>query len=1121
MPDTEEDITAVIEQLPPGVLEEFCHQTFQTIPGYVERHPELLENYDWVDLDRLLEFLDEDNDMEGISAEPGTRLDDHAVRIKEECDGPDLASLGEHPETSTRTHLIHENGHDVTVILDSDDEEGDGFEDFDVGGDLVLDISSSQDGEFDWDNGFGPDQDCDEVDISDTARSSPTAVGSEAGQLPMDEIPHLDALGYTGMDREDDIQSVDGEYLHGDDDGSETGSIFSVDGEGAEVEQQWVRSDRVWLDDGIFSEVLTPPRHVQLTKRKTRVEVVERVRGGFPSYIPIPRVSTAFLVDLTDTKLADLEGEMDNLIRDHEQETWHGQNGKSDSKPMLSIFTGSPVPTRRRREKCAGVTACECVDASFLPTKRYELDPDAFSNLVEAQINARMEAASTVERKTLIFYHVVNTGGCPAKDSNGNPCLGVPVLRAWKDGQKRGGYSKFVACSGWKPSWEHDHRSFTIPNGVDEAVFTQLFESKPIQGATLMSTCSRIVPSRVGLKASGKCKYPHNSDGTFSKMVKHQCKAHRTIYVPLDTSIRMACIVYKVNQPHTHPTLPLSKPSKVAMALYTKCVRAAGTVGATVQSVENAASTKLVLGGKSLPEVHPALMNRRVQQRVIDKEKKKMFPYGRGFQGAVGLYDDDQQLPKSDRYVQEIQMDAHRKFIFTFNAVLLGIIHDAVEVGGDGTFKRVDGEFDEYELTAWATAIDSAVTIGRIYVNSKDRRTYKLIYDGIQRHVEALTDRPLRFYALQKGGNVRAIGTDMELAELQGIGDSLAPLNEPEYSGIPSPASAETVMPVVSRICVTHYKRGVLDLRSRLTDQEYNKLMNLPYAESETDIAEVTALVAAKKDTKLTNWWADKQKPFILSGLVKCRTKMSEESWNLTSPTTNINEGMHSFTNRHTGIKKSLVEAILAARELDNNIAKRLLQARLTGIIKNPNNSAFDRMVRNANRHSSAARKKSEVTRLTNDLDTVKKNLAAVRKRKPGRKSAPAESSSSGRVASSSTSKTARQSVDPYPRPSPTWSSGETDAFNFPANSMSLPVPTMGSWDVSGTPPFACTSNNLTRTNAEGGYGFFSPNLDTSGGMDPTYGMFNNFPSQWASSRSSSFDTAFYNNTYNTGNPFQ
>ncbi|KAL0064923.1 hypothetical protein AAF712_008181 [Marasmius tenuissimus] len=629
MPDTEEDITAVIEQLPPGVLEEFCHQ----------------KTTDWVDLDRLLEFLDEDNDMEGISAEPGTRLDDHAVRIKEECDEPDLASLGEHPETSTRTHLIHENGHDVTVILDSDDEEGDGFEDFDVGGDLVLDISSSQDGEFDWDNGFGPDQDCDEVDISDTARSSPTAVGSEAGQLPMDEIPHLDALGYTGMDREDDIQSVDGEYLHGDDDGSETGSIFSVDGEGAEVEQQWVRSDRVWLDDGIFSEVLTPPRHVQLTKRKTRVEVVERVRGGFPSYIPIPRVSTAFLVDLTDTKLADLEGEMDNLIRDHEQETWHGQNGKSDSKPMLSIFTGSPVPTRRRREKCAGVTACECVDASFLPTKRYELDPDAFSNLVEAQINARMEAASTVERKTLIFYHVVNTGGCPAKDSNGNPCLGVPVLRAWKDGQKRGGYSKFVACSGWKPSWEHDHRSFTIPNGVDEAVFTQLFESKPIQGATLMSTCSRIVPSRVGLKASGKCKYPHNSD---------------------------------------------------------------------------AASTKLVLGGKSLPEVHPALMNRRVQQRVIDKEKKKMFPYGRGFQGAVGLYDDDQQLPKSDRYVQEIQMDAHRKFIFTFNAVLLGIIHDAVEVGGDGTFKRVDGEFDEYELTAWATAIDSGMSFFVFQISSSD-----------------------------------------------------------------------------------------------------------------------------------------------------------------------------------------------------------------------------------------------------------------------------------------------------------------------------------------------------------------------------------------------------------------
>ncbi|THV01762.1 hypothetical protein K435DRAFT_793088 [Dendrothele bispora CBS 962.96] len=501
-----------------------------------------------------------------------------------------------------------------------------------------------------------------------------------------------------------------------------------------------------------------------------------------------------------------------------------------------------------------------------------------------------------------------------------------------KHGLRRDGRTHFVSCSGWKPNWRDDHCSYNIPNGVDEELLIKLFESAPIEGKSLMSTCSRIVPSRVGLTASRNCSKVfflvfNHSKLSSSKMVKHKCKAYRTIFVPTDKTVQMACIIYKVGPAHSHPALPLSKPSKTAKELYRRCVEAAGIVGTTA--------------------------------RLVEQEKAKMFPKGHGLEGALALYDADQELPISERYVHGIEIHSSTKVIFTFNPTLIALIHETIQFESDGTFKRVEGEFDEYELTTWASGINFAVTIGHIYFNWKNQATYKAIYDGLQKHVGMITGQPIRFHVLQKGGNIQAVGTDMELAELQGMGDSFVALNEPEHSKILDPTSEE-IMKHISKICITHFKRGVHDLRSLVSNDEYNHLMNVPYLESKIAISEFTEWVKQKKSKKISDWWNHKLQAFILSGIIQCCSKMSAESWVLTNSTTNINKDMHSFTNKHTGTKKSLVEAILSARKLDNEVAAQLLLSKKTGILKNPANSIYDRMTRNATRHSSVARKKAE-----------------------------------------------------------------------------------------------------------------------------------------------------------------
>ncbi|KAK1215135.1 hypothetical protein PQX77_022271 [Marasmius sp. AFHP31] len=1016
-------IQEIIQELSPEELSAFCHHTFQHFPAsYVHDHPELLTtDFDWINHDLLNAFL-EGNSWDDAVVDLPVQNRPNPVHIKLETEDPDLSDpfLPLELAPAPQTRLIHENDHEYMLILYSDNE-------LDASEDAVLGNGplSSQDGNFDWEEGYEPDQNHDNHCFSDSARSSPTAVASDGDDIKIvDEYLDLgSANALVEQPDDDNIQSVHSS------DKSEMGSIASVDEEeqGPPAEQQWVCSDTVWLDEGIYSEVLTPCRRVEITARQCKVQRVEWIRGGFPSYYPIPCELTAYIVDVSGLEYADCEGEIDKLIAGHEQESWHRATGKGNNKPSLSIFTGQKIKARCHRQYCAGVTACERVDPMLIPADRYKLDPNNFYNLIEKQINARVQQASTAERKTIIFFQVVNSSF-------------ASEIRFFENTQtyntQRGGYNVWVGCLGVMSTFWEGHRSHTLPQGLVESILRDLFQNKPVAGLSFMETCSRIVPSRVGLRAS-------------------------------------------------------------------------------------AASTPLVLGGKSVVEVHPGLMNRRMKQKVIDQEKTKMFPKGRGFEGVVALYDEDRRRPIGERYIHGIEIFDDTKLIYTFHPPTLAIIHQVNQFEADGTFKRVEGEFDEYELTSRVDSVES----GRIYFNTKTRETYKAIFDGLQRHVKSITGRPLSFHALQKGGNIRAVGTDMELAELLGMGDSFAALNDPEHSGVRAEdARAETITPLISRVCKTHYDRGALTLRKKVTPKEYNTIQNLPHAESEDALTEFTKWVTAKKDNDITNWWKHKQHP-ILAGLFRSRTKMSPESWALTNSTTNINEGMHSVTNRSTGTKKSLVEALLSGRQYDRTEGTRVLQSLKTGILKNPSNSVFDRMARNASRQATAMQKKTdaahqnnEVARLNQEIAERKQALADLRPPRKPRRPAKEETSSSGRVSSSTPSaraststpsgraptssgvRSARQSAAPYIVP----------ALNASQQDQSAPVP--NPTDLSATDqqwPPAMTNVGMQSYFATTPVQHWP---DMSGqmvysGLEPLSGFFANFPAQFPDSTPMSIDS--------------
>ncbi|KAF9062398.1 hypothetical protein BDP27DRAFT_1451767 [Rhodocollybia butyracea] len=137
----DDELETLLRRLPTRIVREFCNKTFPV--GYLRKHPDIYDCLDWIELSSLQDYLHEID------------YTDSPITVKQEP-----VDLGPIPSTQVsppRIRTLKQNGQTTYVILDSDDEESsDGkISDEEIG---MPDISSSQDGSFDWDIGFGPQE---------------------------------------------------------------------------------------------------------------------------------------------------------------------------------------------------------------------------------------------------------------------------------------------------------------------------------------------------------------------------------------------------------------------------------------------------------------------------------------------------------------------------------------------------------------------------------------------------------------------------------------------------------------------------------------------------------------------------------------------------------------------------------------------------------------------------------------------------------------------------------------------------------------------------------------------------------------------------------------------------
>lgn len=187
------------------------------------------------------------------------------------------------------------------------------------------------------------------------------------------------------------------------------------------------------------------------------------------------------------------------------------------------------------------------------------------------------------------------------------------------------------------------------------------------------------------------------------------------------------------------------------------------------------------------------------------------------------------EKPIKEQYIRSILTTPEGGIlIVTCEKYLLGLVHKAVAIQVDTTFKRVVGTqlggLNEWELVIWFPGAERgesdmilasslflippclATTIGRIYTNRATAAHYKLLFDELQKVTLALTGKPLRFKRLTPGGNLLAMGVDLEAAQVQGAGLSFLPTNVPEHSKI-NTLDPDEIVQYFIRACFAHVKR--------------------------------------------------------------------------------------------------------------------------------------------------------------------------------------------------------------------------------------------------------------------------------------------------------------------------
>ncbi|KAJ6556560.1 hypothetical protein DFH09DRAFT_1317880 [Mycena vulgaris] len=770
-----------------------------------------------------------------------------------------------------------------------------------------------------------------------------------------------------------------------------------------------------WLDSDVSSEVIEFPLGIKLTE-KNKIYAFHRVTGC-PSQFPFSRQRTGFLINLTGVTNMnpDREVTVDQLIRDQDSHSWGrstGARNKPDAYLPGSFFGLSGddrIACRRAAPECGGVMACESLDPAFLKAERRDLDPEDSRALAAATLRTREMQDDTEVGRTLAFHHSLQKWRCKGIRLDGMQCDGSICLRKLNTPLRNKNHILLCSKRNDRLISGALHSQVQILDHVSEELFVMAMNGERIiDEDDTQGTCSRVVSGRTGSKGKAICPFNHHKNGLpyVAKVEPLTCTAKMHIYCPWETLhpelARMAIVVPFPESGHSHPPPPKNKCTHAIADRYRECVRKFGP-GATVNKVENAQSTKDLLGGKTPSLFHPGLISRDTKTRIIQELKAEwndLSSTAANTRQQVATYLADQEaLSDKKRYLQSSLSREGKRIIFGAHPKLLCSIHDLRTLDCDTTFKPVAGEMQIFEVNGWLAAINEAVTVMRVWMEVHDRAAYKTVWEEMQRLVLKLTKKQLKFKGLHKGGKTLGLNSDMEAAPLLGFADAFVATVDLEHVRAVVLADPLELLSFVLRICYSHINRGIPKLleHSSATRQ---RIFDLKYLKTGEEVESFKEWIITLADPQgvLKRWWDHKlMHRWLLPGIVQCLSNIPLEQWNTMEATTNLGEAQHAWNNAQTGISMGAIESFKKYEELDIRRAEEIEIRKLTSV---PRTSRNETELSEMQRDLAVARDDAKADPSTATTEYVREleDTLAELERKLKLAKAEAKSNSSGRV---------------------------------------------------------------------------------------------------------------------------
>ncbi|KAJ7835323.1 hypothetical protein B0H14DRAFT_2590316 [Mycena olivaceomarginata] len=684
---------------------------------------------------------------------------------------------------------------------------------------------------------------------------------------------------------------------------------------------------------------------IQLTREEAVDEIIEL--SSIPSTWVVPRIPTAYRVDLSHAldllKVGNRTLKIDRYLRKEDQDSWGGSGGHSIGDALVTgLFPGQTEALKCRRShlKCNGVWTCEFIDPSlFAGCERYEPDAAAMRELWKHELDANEREAASAPGIISRFYNHIMNSKCKV------PCDGVPVLKHLSSGTAYG-KQFFIGCSEWTRALKLEHRYLPIPTNVDEDTLRIAMENggQLPTAPTVNEMCALTVHPRIG-KSLQTCPYTHIIQGQIksARLVQRKCETRMIIFVPVDplSPARHKALVI-LRGPHNHPAHPKTNPSMGDQHLLGQAI---------VLRIHIAPSTSLVYGGEQVSAGSPAYIDHRRVKDFITEHKKKEHPHGMGWAGVLHHFDKEVSLLPADRYLHTTMSKNGFRLAVTMHPQIALLIHQVLSLNIDFTFKRVDGDIDEWEVASMSDRFKQRITFASLFCDAKTTEAFTQLFTELFDTIARITGKPLKLAPFFPDAKCRIVMLDGEVPQALGLGHFLVGYNDPELSGINS--------------------RNPIELLQTLPQ-------NLFYSFSTHEIDAWHAFCAAQAHNDIKNWYAHKRaNPWILPSVNKFLSAITNESWDITPNHSNLVETAHAGRNAETSIGVGLLTAILQSQARDNAKAAELLQIEQKGVMRKRWNGVGEREKLSAQRKVWRMRKSAVRTDQLTSFESLKAERTA------------------------------------------------------------------------------------------------------------------------------------------------